>query len=203
MRESSSEKDLKRLMGNVNLQLDAIKRGYSTFKDSQIELVKQYPPMVKEELKKYEENLYKFFSIIKTSKNLTSEQQQDIQRQFQQQTQQLTQVFNNQSIEEPLDSFRNILKEVLSTNKGTKLYVTMRSIPLQTPSTAEQQQQSNDHIMSESTGQATGQATTTITSGTVPLTDDYSNDLLAYDELIPNTRPEILNSIESKKNVYF
>ena len=53
MREASTEKDLKRLMGNVHLQLEAIKRGYATFKDSQIELVKQYPLMVKDELKKY------------------------------------------------------------------------------------------------------------------------------------------------------
>ena len=222
MRESSSEKDLKRLMGNVNLQLEAIKRGYATFKDSQLELVKQYPSMVKEELKKYEENLYKFFSILKTSKHLTNEQQHELQRQFQQQQQQLIlqqqqqqhlqqqqQSTSSQSFDDQPDSFRHILKEVLSTNKGTKFYVTMRSLPVQTPSVEQQQQiQSGDHMtVSESGGQATTTiataATATMTDGgaTATLTDDYSNDLLAYDELIPNTRPEILNNVENKNHL--
>ena len=51
MREASNEKDLKRLLQNVQLQLDAIKRGYGTFKESQFELIKQYPQMIKEVMK--------------------------------------------------------------------------------------------------------------------------------------------------------
>ena len=86
----------------------------------------------------------------------------------------------------------------------------MRSVPTHTPSSEQQQQQQqqqNELIMTESgaaTATATittGQATATMTSGTVPLTDDYSNDLLAYDELIPNTRPEILMNIASKNHL--
>lgn len=61
MRESSTEKDLKRLLGNVALQLDAIKRGYQTFQDAQLEIVKKYPEMVSQELAQYENSVRRFF----------------------------------------------------------------------------------------------------------------------------------------------
>lgn len=143
MRESSTEKDLKRLMTNVGLQLDAIKRGYMAFKDAQIELVKQYPEMVKEELKKYEESVYKFFSIIPPSKSMNMEQNKK---------------------DEPVDSLRHILKEVLNTDKGTKFYVTLRS--------------------DASEGN-----------------EENGSDILNYDELIPNTKLEILNNIDYKTHL--
>lgn len=146
MRESSSEKDLKRLMTNVGLQLDAIKRGYMAFKDAQIELVKQYPEMVKEELRKYEDSVYKFFSIVPPSKSVNMEQGQLVKK------------------DEPVDSLRNILKEVLSTDKGTKFYVTLRS------ETAEGN-------------------------------EENGSDILNYDELIPNTKHEILNNIDYKSHL--
>ncbi len=70
MREASNEKDLRRLLQNVSMQLDAIRRGYITFKDSQLDLVKQYPEMIKDELKKYRDSVLKFFNIDKKmSKN--------------------------------------------------------------------------------------------------------------------------------------
>ena len=143
MRESSSEKDLKRLMTNVGLQLDAIKRGYMAFKDAQIELVKQYPEMVKEELKKYEESVYKFFSIIPPSKSMNMEQNKK---------------------DEPVDSLRYILKEVLNTDKGTKFYVTLRS-------------------------------------DAAECNEENGSDILNYDELIPNTKLEILNNIDYKTHL--
>lgn len=63
MRESSSEKDLKRLLGNVSLQLDAIQRGYHTFRDAQLEIVKKYPDMIGEELTRYDTSLRRFFLV--------------------------------------------------------------------------------------------------------------------------------------------
>lgn len=63
MRESSSEKDLKRLLSNVALQLDAIKRGYQTFRDAQLEIVKLYPDMVADELDRYANAVQKFFLL--------------------------------------------------------------------------------------------------------------------------------------------
>ena len=70
---------------------------------------------------RYEDTLYKFFSILKTSKSLSKEEQHELDEQQQQQ----------HSL--PVDSFRHILKEVLSSEKGTKFYVCMRSVSLQTP----------------------------------------------------------------------
>lgn len=63
MRESSSEKDLKRLLSNVALQLEAIKRGYHSFGDAQIEILKQYPDMVDEELSRYRDAVRRFFLL--------------------------------------------------------------------------------------------------------------------------------------------
>ena len=219
MRESSTEKDLKRLMGNVNLQLEAIRRGYVTFKDSQIELVKQYPGMVREELRKYEDTLYKFFSILKTSKTLTQEQQQQLESSTSSSS---MNILNNTNLATlgggggtsggledsttdpdsgslPLDSFRHILKEVLSTEKGTKFYVTMRSVPLNPPTQSEQQQQQPQVDLNTTTGTTT--ATATATAIASALNEDYANDLLAFDELIPHTRPELVANIESKPHL--
>jgi hypothetical protein len=209
MRESSSEKDLKRLMGNVNLQLEAIKRGYVTFKDSQCELVKQYPSMVRDELRKYEDTLYKFFSILKTSKMLTQEQQQLIETSAASSSSSINVLNNNTTNTNvvtlddetnstlPLDSFRHILKEILSTEKGTKFYVTMRSVPL-----PEQQQQQVD-LNNTTTTNTTTTATVTATANAIAstLNEDYVNDLLAFDELIPHTRPELVANIESKPHL--
>lgn len=107
MRESSNEKDLKKLLQNVSQQLDTIKNGYFSFRDSQMELLKQYPIMVKDELEKYEEALFNFFSIakeldVKIQENLPKDSSES-------------------------ETFRNILKEVLSTNRGNKFYIMMRS----------------------------------------------------------------------------
>lgn len=63
MRESSTEKDLKRLLGNVSLQLDAIQRGYHTFRDAQLEIVKKYPDMIGEELTRYDTSVRRFFLV--------------------------------------------------------------------------------------------------------------------------------------------
>lgn len=109
MREASNEKDLKRYLSNVALQLDAIKRGYVTFKDSQLELVKQYPEMVNDELEKYKNSVYKFFSITTTSptpiRHLISSTESVVD-----------QGFNSSSVD-------YILKEVLESDRGTKFYV--------------------------------------------------------------------------------
>ena len=116
LREASSEKDLKRFLANVSFQLDAIQRGYVSFRDAQIELVKQYPEMVNEELNKYKELLFKFFAISPTENSaafLENSEQSTANNQY------------NQS--ENVSSFRNILNEVLKTEKGTKFYVMMRS----------------------------------------------------------------------------
>lgn len=120
LREASSEKDLKRFLANVSFQLDAIQRGYVSFRDAQIELVKQYPDMVNEELNKYKEMLFKFFAISPTAENSTfldNSEQSTMNNENSNQ--------NNQS--ESLTSFRHILNEVLKTDKGTKFYVMMRS----------------------------------------------------------------------------
>lgn len=212
MRESSSEKDLKRLMGNVNLQLEAIKRGYVTFKDSQCELVKQYPSMVRDELRKYEDTLYKFFSILKTSKMLTQEQQQLIETSAASSTSSINVLNNTTNINSnvvtlddeanstlPLDSFRHILKEILSTEKGTKFYVTMRSVPLVPPPEQHQQLDLNNTTATNTTTTATVTATANAIAST--LNEDYVNDLLAFDELIPHTRPELVANIESKPHL--
>jgi hypothetical protein len=204
MRESSSEKDLKRLMGNVNLQLEAIRRGYVTFREAQCELVKEYPSMVRDELRKYEDTLYKFFSILKTSKTLTQEQQQKLESSTNSMSttnnnsnSNSNVIINNDSSQEdelPLDSFRHILKEVLSTDNGTKFYVTMRSVPLQ-------QQQQEDNNTSINTNANTTNATATATAIASALNEDYTNDLLAFDELIPHTRPELVAHIDSKPHL--
>lgn len=110
MRESSSEKDLKRLLTNVNMQLDAIKKGYQTFHDSQIDIVNTYPEMVSEELKKYKSALYKLFSI---------KQEQPQQQQLRRSTESLA---TNGGGEEANVSFESA-KEVLTSETGVKYYV--------------------------------------------------------------------------------
>jgi hypothetical protein len=120
LREASSEKDLKRFLANVSFQLDAIQRGYVSFRDAQIELVKQYPDMVNEELNKYKEMLFKFFSISPTENSILMEnsEQDTLNKE--------TKNTDNQELEN-VTTFRNILNEVLKTEKGTKFYVMMRS----------------------------------------------------------------------------
>lgn len=73
MRESSSEKDLKRLLSNVSLQLDAIKRGYHSFRDAQLELIAKYPEMVDEELSRYRESVRSYFFRGQLDTDLTAE----------------------------------------------------------------------------------------------------------------------------------
>ena len=60
----------------MTVQLDGIKNSYEKFSNIQIELVKQYPNMVKEELSLYEEALFNYFSIIKR-KQLLNELSKD------------------------------------------------------------------------------------------------------------------------------
>lgn len=155
IREASTEKDLKRLLTNVGMQLDAIKRGYLSFKEAQLELIKQYPQMVKEELRKYEHAVYRFFSVLPEAKldKLDKDQEES-------------------STEEISSSnFRKILKEVLSTDKGTKFYVTLKSARI----TADSSLEKNETDQIEETPEET------------------ANDILGYDELIPNTKDEILD----------
>jgi uncharacterized tellurite resistance protein B-like protein len=116
LREASSEKDLKRFLANVSFQLDAIQRGYVSFRDAQTELVKQYPDMVNDELNKYKEMLFKFFAISPTENSAYLEN-----------SEQITANNENGNQNNQLTSFRNILNEVLKTDKGTKFYVMMRS----------------------------------------------------------------------------
>ena len=73
MREASAEKDLKRLLSNVTMQLDSIKRGYQTFGEAQTELVKQYPGMVTAELNKYESLILTYFSVQRTNNVIEEE----------------------------------------------------------------------------------------------------------------------------------
>ncbi len=65
MRESSSERDLRRLLQYAISQLENIKKGYLTFNEHQREIIKQYPNMVYHELNKYEEYIFRFFSVSK------------------------------------------------------------------------------------------------------------------------------------------
>ena len=171
MRESSSEKDLKRLLSNVSIQLEAIKRGYLVFKDSQLELVKQYPQMVKEELHKYQENVFKFFSIQSDSSRIMEENEAE--------DAEVNKIEKNQkSPDQPaVDSMRFILKEVLSTDRGTKFYVTMRS-----PLDNSQQGNTNTYSLERNKNDSKQSI-------------DENDDLLAFDELIP--KKESIN-IESK-----
>lgn len=63
MREASNEKDLKRFLSNAVLQLDVIQRGYHTFRDAQLDLIKRYPEMVGDELSRYRDSVRRFFSL--------------------------------------------------------------------------------------------------------------------------------------------
>lgn len=124
MRESSNEKDLKKLLLNVSQQLDVIKNGYFIFRDSQMELLKQYPVMVRDELEKYEEAMFKFFSI---TKELAASTQEDLAKE------------QNES-----ETFRSILKEVLSTERGNKFYIMMRSSKIGESSSPDEDLTEND-----------------------------------------------------------
>lgn len=104
MREASSEKDLKRLLGNVSLQLDAIKRGYHAFSEAQLELVKKYPDMIRDELSKYQDSVYRFFSVQTSPPGEA--------------TTAVAAIASSDST-----SFRSILQEVLNSERGTKFYV--------------------------------------------------------------------------------
>jgi hypothetical protein len=107
MREASSEKDLKRLMANVSLQLEAIRRGYISFKDSQLDLIRQYPSMIKDELRTYEDSLYNFLTVVPEIKPKTESKTET----------------PRQSNVDTVSSLRYMMKEVLSSDRGTKFYV--------------------------------------------------------------------------------
>lgn len=100
MREATSEKDLKRLMANVSLQLDAIKRGYYNFKDAQVEILKEYPNMIKDEIIEYKNALLKFFNLIPNENLTLNQESQDLM-------------------------LREVFKEVLKTESGSKFYVNL------------------------------------------------------------------------------
>jgi hypothetical protein len=169
MRQSSNEKDLKRLLSNVSIHLEAIKRGYFTFKESQIELVNQYPQMVNEELLKYQESVFKFFSIqIDPSKIIMEEDENaEIKK---------IESHSTHNHNPAIDSMRFILKEILNTDRGTKFYVSMRS-PLENNSKNSERQKNESNQTN----------------------DDENDDLFTYDELIPNTKKELLSEIDSKQ----
>lgn len=172
MRESSTEKDLRRLLSNVSVQLESIKRGYLTFKESQLDLVKQYPTMVREELQKYQDNVFKFFSIQSDESKIVLDENEL------KEDSEIKKIEKNAKItpDAPaVDSVRFILKEVLSTDRGTKFYVTMRS-----PDSTSNNQERNNKNDSKSSD------------------IDENEDLLAFDELIPNTKKDLINTLDSK-----
>jgi hypothetical protein len=181
MRESSSEKDLKRLLSNVTVQLDAIKRCYLVFKDSQLDLVSQYPQMVKDELQKYQESVFKFFSIQPDGSKIISEENEPPADPDNEDAEIKKIETNNKNFhlgdgKEQPDSMRFILKEILNTDRGTKFYVTMRSPLDQNASHHLSRLHKNDSKESE----------------------HDNDDLLAFDDLIPNTKKDLINEIDSK-----
>ena len=182
MRESSSEKDLKRLLSNVSVQLDAIKRCYFAFKDSQLELVSQYPQMVKEELQKYQEGVFKFFSIQPDGSKVILEETEppaDPENEDAEikiiETNNKPNHLSSDAKEQP-DSMRFILKEILSTDRGTKFYVTMRS-PLD--------QHTSHHHLSRLHKNDSKES-------------DDNEDMFAFDDLMPKTKIDLINEIDTK-----
>lgn len=177
MREASNEKDLKRLLQNVQLQLDAIKRGYVTFRDSQLELVKQYPEMIKEELKKYRQSVFKFFNIdikknSKSSLNMSNVEEENTS-------------INNLDLENSMLS-SDANREVLITERGNKYYVKLGNQHQQI-----QQQQSMVNLNE-----------TMISTDRANQTDDSNSDVLPMDDLMlssnNNNRLKVLNDIDNK-----
>jgi hypothetical protein len=177
MREASNEKDLKRLLQNVQMQLDAIKRGYMTFRDSQLELVKQYPEMIKEELKKYRQSVLKFFNIevkknLKNSLNMSNVDEENIS-------------INNVDIENSILS-TDTNREVLITERGNKYYVKLNNQSQQI-----QQQQSLVNLNE-----------TIVSSDRPNQTDDTNSDVLPIDDLMlssnNNNGIRALNDIDNK-----
>lgn len=96
MREASVEKDLKRLLSNVTMQLDSIKRGYQTFGEAQTELVKQYPGMVMAELNKYENLILTYFSVQRT--NNVIEEEDEVVDNMSQMTEEISGTTNRESV---------------------------------------------------------------------------------------------------------
>jgi hypothetical protein len=177
MREASNEKDLKRLLSNVQLQLDAIKRGYITFRDSQLELVKQYPEMIKEELKKYRQSILKNFNIdikkgSKSSLNISNVDEEN------------TTNYNVDLESSMLSTDAN--REILITEKGNKYFVKLSNQSQQI-----QQQQSLVNLNE-----------TMISTDRANQTDDSTSDVLPIDDLMlssnNNNRLKVLNDIDNK-----
>lgn len=171
MRESSSEKDLKRLLSNVSMQLEAIKRGYETFHDAQIEIVRNYPEMVVDELKKYKNALYKFFSIKHVASSESAETGASSNPENGENSESAEPVVDIVKI---LEDMQDSLKEVLTTSTGAKYYITQQ--PLST-----EQQQPSEAVDGSDT--------------------ESSNDILGYDELIPNTKPEFARKMQFESHL--
>jgi hypothetical protein len=169
MREASAEKDLKRLLGNVSNQLDLIKRGYITFGEAQSELVKQYPKMVNDELKRYQNALYAYFSIqIEKGTNESIEKNEKTD-----------QLDDNKTI-----SCKFKIKEVLTTERGTQLYVTEPETPVN--------EQSQISIAKKLDN------TSTYSFEKSQYEETNESDILALDELIPNTKENLFGQLNSK-----
>jgi hypothetical protein len=118
MRESSSEKDLKILMGHVTVQLEGIKSSYEKFSNTQIELVKHYPAMVREELISYEDLIFQYFRLLKKeqiqSMNLLEKDEPHDNNDDDD---------DDTKTELPIDSLRHIISQVVKSDRGTRFYV--------------------------------------------------------------------------------
>ncbi|XP_071948250.1 coiled-coil domain-containing protein 180-like [Antedon mediterranea] len=63
MRQEATEDTLKDKLSKAMLALDNIKSSYDTFHEQQFSIVKQYPGMVQDELKRYDKSVCKFFEV--------------------------------------------------------------------------------------------------------------------------------------------
>ena len=164
MREASAEKDLKRFLTNLGNQLDLIKRGYTTFSEAQLELVKQYPQMVNDELRRYQTAVLAYFSLQTEKKFLQEEK--------------------SQALKEADSQTSQIVKELVSTERGTKFYLTTSV----TDSVNEDSQMLLRKLDNGST-----RSVLTLKESQY---EDNSSDILAFDELIPNTRENVLSGVD-------
>ena len=179
MRESSSEKDLKRLLSNVSMQLEAIKRGYETFHDAQIDIVRNYPEMVVDELKKYKNALYKFFSIKHVASSSQSKETNDSSDKSEEGEMESAESSGPVDIVRILEDMQDSLKEVLTTNTGARYYITQQPLTIEPPQSSDKGD-GDLKTLDESDGDL----------------NTESNDILGYDELIPNTKPEFARKMQ-------
>ncbi|KAL4219460.1 hypothetical protein ACF0H5_022039 [Mactra antiquata] len=119
MRQDASEKALKDSLTKATEMLEKIRHAYEIFHKDQTTIVKQYPDMVKSELKNYDEALCRLFSV---GRNKPNEKKKATKPQKKEMAKDLPSAIN----------------EVLQTNKGTAFYVLTvageHGIPAEKPS---------------------------------------------------------------------